>query len=212
MREHDTRTILAIPGSLRRGSFNRGLLEAAAESAPGGMTITLYDGLASLPPFDEDLERETSGGPEPVRRLRGLVRTADGLLLATPEYNQSFPGVLKNAIDWLSIAAPDEVLAGKPVAVVGATPGRWGTRLAQAALRQVLHATEAPVLPAPTLFVRDAAQLFDESGRLTDEPTRAALRVMLSSFDRWIDTVARRPDALGSSREESRDDPIRARS
>jgi chromate reductase, NAD(P)H dehydrogenase (quinone) len=186
MREHDTRTILAIPGSLRRRSFNRGLLEAAVESAPAGMTIALYDALASLPPFDEDLERETGGGPEPVRRLRGLVRTADGLLIATPEYNQSLPGVLKNAIDWLSRAAPDEVLAGKPVAVVGATPGRWGTRLAQAALRQVLHATEALALPVPTLFVRDAAQLFDASGRLTDEPTRAALRVLLSSFDRWI--------------------------
>jgi chromate reductase, NAD(P)H dehydrogenase (quinone) len=80
---------------------------------------------------------------------------------------------------------------GKPVAVVGATPGRWGTRLAQAALRQILHATEALVLPVPTLFVRDAAQLFDASRRLTGEPTRAALRVMLASFDRWLDTVAR---------------------
>ena len=192
MTEEGTRKILGIPGSLRRGSFNRRLLEASAESAPAGTTVEIYDALSGLPPFDEDLERETAGGPEPVRRLRGLVRAADGLLIATPEYSQSFPGVLKNAIDWMSRAAPDEVLAGKPVAVTGATPGRWGTRLAQTALRQVLLATEALVLPAPTLFVRDAAQLFDASGRLSDEQTRHALRSLLAAFARWMDTASAR--------------------
>jgi len=200
---HPTRSVLAIPGSLRRGSFNRRLLEAAAASAPAGMTVAIYDALARLPPFDEDLERESGGGPEPVHRLRGLVAAADGLLIATPEYNQSFPGVLKNAIDWLSRPAPDEVLARKPVAVIGATPGRWGTRLAQAALRQVLHATEAVVLPAPTLFVRDAALLFDASGRLTDEPTREALRELLAAFERWIDAVAPGPRVRATLEETS---------
>jgi chromate reductase len=197
--------ILAIPGSLRRASFNRRLLEAAAASPPAGSRVEIYDELATLPPFDEDLE--VRGGPEPVRRLRDRVRDAGGLLIATPEYNQSFPGVLKNAIDWLSRPAPDEVLAGKPVAVTGATPGRWGTRLAQAALRHVLQATGALVLPAPTLFVRDAAQLFDASGRLTDEPTREALRALLVAFRAWVELVAPRdapvaagPAAAGASR------------
>lgn len=191
MASNESTRILAIPGSLRRASFNRRLLEAAVELAPEGTTVAIYHELATVPPFDEDVEAETGGGPEPVRRLRGLVRAADGLLIATPEYNRSFPGVLKNAVDWLSRAAPDEVLSGKPVAVIGATPGSWGTRLAQTALRQVLHATESLVLPTPSLFVREAARRFDASGRLTDEPTREALAALLAAFARWIDTFAR---------------------
>src|SRR5581483_11429227 len=98
--------------------------------------IELADAPA-LPLFDEDLEPATLGGPDAVRQLRAQVAAGDGLLIATPEYNQSLPGVLKNAIDWLSRPWPDEVLAGKPVAVIGASSGRWGARLAQAALRQV---------------------------------------------------------------------------
>ena len=189
MRTPTQHSILAVAGSLRRGSLNRRLLEAAALAAPPGTGVAVYDGLGGLPPFDEDLERETGGGPEPVRHLRDLVRAADGLLLATPEYNQSFPGVLKNAIDWLSRPAPDEVLAGKPVAVVGTTTGRWGTRLAQAALRQVLFATGALVLPAPSLHLREAEALFAGSGALADAPTRAALGALLLAFDRWIGLV-----------------------
>ena len=135
--------ILAIPGSLRRRSFNRMLLEAAVECAPEGMNIAIA-GLEGIPLFSEDLE--AAGEPEAVAVLRGGVERADGLLIATPEYNQSIPGGLKNAIDWLS--RREEVLARKPVCIVGATAGRWGTRLAQAALRQVLGATESLVMPA----------------------------------------------------------------
>jgi chromate reductase len=181
------KTVLAIPGSLRRASYNRSLLAAAAGSAPAGMRIRLYDELASIPLFDEDLEAR--GIPDAVARLRREVASADGLLIATPEYNQSIPGVLKNAIDWLSRPAPDEVLAGKPVAVIGASAGPWGTRLAQAALRQVLYATESLVLPAPALFVREAKRHFDEAGKLMEPGTREKLGVVLTAFAAWMDLV-----------------------
>jgi chromate reductase len=184
--------ILAIPGSLRRGSFNRLLLQAAVERAPAGLSIRLYDGLASIPLFDADLESGTGGrGPQPVRDLRATVAAADGLLIATPEYNHSIPGVLKNAIDWLSRPAPEEVLIGKPVAVVGASSGRWGTRLAQSALRQVLFATESVLLPSPALFVRDAEQMFDADGRLVDASTGKSLEAVLTAFSRLIARIPR---------------------
>ena len=183
-------TVFAIAGSLRRDSYNRSLLRAARELAPPGMAIVLDDQLASIPPFDEDLERAAAGGPEPVRALRGQVASADGVLIATPEYNHSFPGVLKNAIDWLSRPAPQEVLAGKPVAVVGASGGPWGTRLAQSALRQVLYATESAVLPKPALFVKDAGRLFDVAGRLVDRATRERLEALLAAFASWIDVLS----------------------
>jgi chromate reductase len=154
------------------------------------MTVELYETLAPIPGFDADLERATGVGPEPVQRLRMRVKAADGLLIATPEYNHSIPGVLKNALDWLSRPAPEEVLAGKPVAIVGASSGSWGTRLAQAALRQVLYATESLVLPAPALLVRDAAALFDPDGRLVDQGNRERLSALLSAFARWIGTVS----------------------
>ena len=178
--------ILALPGSLRKGSFNRLLLMAAAECAPAGMEISIYGDLGAVPLFNEDVDRATNGGPDGVSRLREKVSSADGLLIATPEYNQSVPGVLKNAVDWLSRPAPEEVLVGKPIAIMGATSGRWGTRLAQSHLRHVLYAAESLVLPAPALFVRDAADLFDASGRLTDPSTRASLTKLLASFADWI--------------------------
>ena len=181
--------VLAIPGSLRRESWNRRLLAQAAVLAGPRMQVELYDGLRDLPMFDEDLEGSTGGGPDSVRHLRAAVAAADGLLLATPEYNHSLPGVLKNAIDWLSRATPIEVLAGRPVAIVGASSGRWGTRLAQAALRQVLAATEAAVMPSPALFMREAGQAFDAGGRLVDDATRNALRDVLDAFEGWIARV-----------------------
>jgi chromate reductase len=186
--------LLALPGSLRRRSYNRRLLAAAAELAPPGMSVRVYPHgeLASVPLFDEDVEEETGGGPEAVRRLRHEVAAADGLLIATPEYNQSIPGVLKNTLDWLSREAPGEVLAGKPVAVVGVTAGRWGTRLAQSALRHVLAATGSPVLPAPALFAAGAAGLFDDEGRLSDPATRRQLGAVLAAFAEWIELVGTR--------------------
>lgn len=175
--------VLAMSGSLRGGSFNQRLLQAAVACAPVGMTIALYDELGSVPLFNEDLEDRA---PEGVARLRQQVAAADGLLIATPEYNQSIPGVLKNAIDWLS-RPPEEVLVGKPVAVVGASAGRWGTRLAQSALRQVLNATESLVMANPALYVREAEQLFGSDGRLADQATRDSLQAVLVAFGKWIE-------------------------
>jgi chromate reductase, NAD(P)H dehydrogenase (quinone) len=120
--------VVGIAGSLRRESFNRKLLEAAVELAPSGVDICIERELGAIPPFDADLATENPKGPIAVQGLRDKVAAADGILIATPEYNQSFPGVLKNLIDWLSLPAPAEVLQGKPVAIVGASSGPWGCR------------------------------------------------------------------------------------
>jgi chromate reductase len=176
--------ILAIAGSLRRDSLNRRLLQAAASLAPSTMRIHLYDALASIPLFNEDTEAQMHDAG-PVRVLREAVAAADGVLIATPEYNQSIPGVLKNAIDWLSRPAPEEVLIGKPIAVIGASGGRWGTRLAQAALRQTLFATEAIVLPGPALYLAGGSDAFDDAG-LTDPAHRATLQKVLHSLSEQI--------------------------
>jgi chromate reductase, NAD(P)H dehydrogenase (quinone) len=178
--------VLGIAGSLRRGSFNRQLLHAAVACAPAGFAIHVCDGLAAVPLFDEDIEQEARAAG-PVADLRRMVKAADGLLFSTPEYNQSIPGVLKNMIDWLS---RDDSLAGKPVAVIGATAGRWGTRLAQSTLRHVLYATESRVMPAPTLFLADASHAFDADGRLIDAQTRERVREVLTAFAAWIRMTA----------------------
>jgi chromate reductase len=154
------------------------------------MRLHVYEGLTAIPLFNEDVEAASGGGPEAVSTLRMLVRQADGLVIATPEYNHSVPGVLKNAIDWLSRPASEPVLSGKPVAITGASSGAWGTRLAQAALRQVLYATESPVLPRPALFVRDAARVFDHAGQLIDARTEEQLRGLLVAFAAWIPLVS----------------------
>jgi chromate reductase, NAD(P)H dehydrogenase (quinone) len=176
--------VLALAGSLRCDSINRKLLYAAAKCAPDNVLITVYDELGALPMFNEDLEAD--GGPAAVQHLRDAVRRADALILATPEYNHSMPGVLKNAIDWLSRSGPDEVLVGKPVLAMGASTGPWGTRLAQAALRQVLFSTQALVMPKPALHLRSAQSLFDANGDLCDEATRKALQQLMLDFVLWI--------------------------
>ena len=179
--------ILAFAGSLRRNSYNRHLLETAALAVPDGIQLTVYDSIADVPLFDEDLEKEHPDGPDGVRRLRAAIAAADAVLIATPEYNQSLPGVLKNTIDWLSRKTTDgqEVLAGKPIAIIGATPGAWGTRLAQAQLRQALVATGSLVMPAPMLFVRDAARVFDADSGHYDAATQKRLTAVLQSLQRW---------------------------
>jgi chromate reductase, NAD(P)H dehydrogenase (quinone) len=187
-------TILALPGSLRRESYNRKLLRAAVELRPPSVNVLLYDDLGAVPLFDEDLEEQAQGNPPGVGALRSAVAAADGLLIATPEYNWAPPGVLKNALDWLSRPAPLDggseskpVLVGKPVAVLGASSGRWGTRLAQAGLRQVLAATESRVMPAPAVFVAEAARAFDAQGRLSDPRIGKQLAELLEAFTRWIE-------------------------
>jgi chromate reductase len=182
-----SRSVLAIAGSLRSGSLNLRLIESAADCAPPGLEVWVYRGLAGLPLLNEDVEAAAFAAG-PVRALRDRVASAAGLLIATPEYNHSVPGVLKNAIDWLSRPLAGGVLEGKPVAVVGASPGRFGTRLAQAALRQVLFATEALVLPGPALYLAQADAAFDAGGRLTEEAARCALRQLLQLLAATCDT------------------------
>lgn len=147
------------------------------------MAITVYEDLASVPLFSEDLE--VGDGPEPVCRFQREVGAADGLLIATPEYNQSVPGVLKNAVDWLS-RPPERALENKPVALIGATPGPWGTRFAQSVLRHVFTATESLVLPHPALYLRDAGAAFDQAGQLADVRARQSLERLLAAFAEWI--------------------------
>ncbi|HEX6325835.1 MAG TPA: NADPH-dependent FMN reductase [Jiangellaceae bacterium] len=190
--------VLAIPGSLRRQSYNRSLVEAAVSLAPPAMSITVYESLDLVPVFNEDVENPPPAG---VARLRDAVAGSDGLLIATPEYNQSLPGVVKNVIDWLSRSDGPEGLAGKPVGVTGVTTGPWGTRLAQTQLRQVLTSTQALVLSRPTLFLRDATTLFDESRNIVHNSTSRQLREFLVSFDRWIRLVS--PHFCGPKERES---------
>jgi chromate reductase len=169
--------ILGISGSLRERSFNRALLRAAAELAPPGVEL-VEDDLSSIPLYNGDVE--AAGAPEEVEALRAAVRDADGLLLATPEYNRGTSGVLKNAIDWLSRPALASVLRWKPAAVIGATTGRGGTRRAQQQVREALLFPGAEVLDGPEVAIPLARDSFDgEGGPLTDEEARAALRELL---------------------------------
>jgi len=185
------RRVLCLAGSLRRDSWNRRLLHAAVARAPSTLALTVYAGLAAVPLFDEDLERHDPAGPVGVQALRAAMVAADGLIVATPEYNHSLPGVLKNALDWLSRESPlGEVLVDKPTAVLGASAGPWGTRLAQAGLRQVLHTCGALVMPSPTLFMANAATRFDERGRLTDDASIQALQRFMQAFGQWVGRVA----------------------
>jgi chromate reductase len=171
--------ILGISGSLRERSYNRALLQAARELAPDGVEIEDFD-LASIPLYDPDVE--AAGDPEPVAALREAVRNADALLLATPEYNRGTSGVLKNAIDWLSRPAMASVLRWKPVAVMGASTGRGGTRRAQQQVRDALLFPGALVLDEPEVAVPLAWEHFDEDGRLVDARIREAIRALLEGL------------------------------
>jgi chromate reductase, NAD(P)H dehydrogenase (quinone) len=148
--------VLGISGSLRRDSHNGALLRAAAERLPAGAELVLYERLAEIPPYDEDVE--TQALPEVVHDLRETIRNADAVLIATPEYNHSIPGQLKNALDWASRPAGKSALNGKPTAVVGASTGMFGAVWAQAELRKVLGAMGGRVLEAE-LPVAHAAEL-----------------------------------------------------
>jgi chromate reductase len=172
-------TVLGIAGSLRRASLNRALLAAAHHEMPRGSRLLVFDGLADLPPFDADVE----AGPEPVAvaALRAAVTGADALLVATPEYNGSLPGVLKNAVDWASRPHGAAALAGKPVAVVGAGPGPSGAARAQADLLRVLGRAGAVAAGGP-LPVPSAFRAFAADGRLLDPERRAALADLLAGL------------------------------
>jgi chromate reductase len=168
--------ILAIPGSLRRGSFNRSLARAAVELAPAGTTVEVAD-LRDIPVYDEDVN--AAGPPPAVLDFKRRIAEADAVFIATPEYNHGVPGVLKNFIDWTS-RRPSQPWKGKPVAIAGASDGGFGTVRAQLALRPILGCLDARVVENPELHVANAQLKIDAEGRLVDVPTREKLRALLA--------------------------------
>ncbi len=164
--------VLAISGSLRRDSFNSGLLRAAAEVAPDGVEVVIYDGLREIPPYDQD--DEATAVPPEVLQLRRAIEDADALLFATPEYNGSVPGVLKNAVDWASRPRATTVMQNKPAAVIGASTGMFGAVWAQADLRRILGLTGNRVLDIE-LPVGRAQETFEDG----DLPEHHELRQQL---------------------------------
>ena len=185
--------IIGIAGSLRRASYNAALLRAAIELAPATVEIETAS-IAGIPLYDGDLERE-QGLPDHVASLKEKVAAADGLLLVTPEYNTSIPGVFKNAIDWLSRPAADidRVFGDKPVAIMGASPGRGGTRLSQTAWLQVLRTLGTRAWSGKQLYVAEAAKVFDAEGKLIDERIRTALSAFMAGFAQFVLEERRHP-------------------
>lgn len=177
--------ILGIAGSLRRESYNRAALRAAAQLVPEGATIETFE-LDGIPPFNQD---EEANPPAKVIELKKRVRAADALLFVTPEYNYSVPGVLKNAIDWGSRPYGDSAWEGKPAAVMGASAGRLGTARAQYHLRQIFVFLNVLALNQPEVMIGNAADVFDAEGKLTDERTRKHIRQLLQSLAEWTRRV-----------------------
>lgn len=161
--------VLGFSGSLRRQSYNSALLRATQELAPRGMEIEIYD-LAPIPMYNEDVRM--AGYPPVVAQLREDIRAADALLIASPEYNRSVPALLKNAIDWAS-RRPDQPFTGKPTAIMGVSNGALGAAFANYHLRQIFVYLDARMLNGAEVMIGNGKMKFDDSGRLTDEPTRA---------------------------------------
>lgn len=185
---------VAFAGSLRRASYNRALLEACRELAPADLALTIVT-LDEVPLFNEDVE--AAGDPSGVVALRDAIAGADGLLIATPEYNHGVPGVTKNAIDWLSRPPRRSVLDGKPVAILGVSPGMTGSARGQSQLRQAFEFTNSYCMPQPEVLVADARERFDAELRLVHERTRAHLAKFLVAFAVWIRRLGRLPGAAG---------------
>jgi chromate reductase, NAD(P)H dehydrogenase (quinone) len=179
--------LLGIAGSLREGSYNRGLLRAARELAPEGVELAEHD-LRGLPFYDGDLE--AAGDPTPVRELKDAIRRADALVIATPEYNRGLPGGLKNAIDWASRPALASPLARKRVAIMGASTGLGGTARAQQQLRDALGFPGAIVLDEPKVLVPEAYLRFDERGELVDDEIRDRIAALVSALTETSALVA----------------------
>lgn len=181
--------IAALVGSLRRQSYNRGLLRTAMLSQPPAMHIFEVP-IAGLPFFDEDLEAK--GDPPTVRDLKRALARADGILIITPEYGYSIPGVLKNALDWASRPIGRSALRGKPVAIMGASVGRSGTMRAQLHLRQILQHMGAITIPEPEIYVTFAPDKFNAFGELADKTTLDQTRQLVQNLHDWVEMLQRR--------------------
>jgi chromate reductase len=183
----ETFRILGVPGSLRKGSLNRGLLRAAQELAPDGVEIVIHD-LDQIPLYNGDVEAQ--GVPQGVVDFAEAIRAADAVLIACPEYNYSIPGVLKNAIDWASRPSVRNPWRHKPIGLVGASGGQFGTLRSQLALRQVFASMiEAYVMLKPELYVNQAASKFDQNANLTDEDVRERLAAFVEALVAWAHHV-----------------------
>lgn len=174
--------VLGICGSLRRKSVNMAALRAAGELLPPGMSLHITS-IADIPMFNQDVL--DAGMPEPVKKFRAEIAQADGVLIASPEYNFSVPAVLKNAIDWAS-RAPDQPIQDKAFAIFSVTTGPVGGARVQYDLRRILTQLWGHVLPRPEVFIGNSAGKFDAEGRLTDETTRKFLTDQLVGFKEWI--------------------------
>lgn len=184
--------LVGISGSLRKGSFNSALLRAAVELAPDGVELSTAS-IAGVPLYDGDLEA-AEGLPSAVAALKDAIARADGVILVTPEYNSGIPGVFKNAVDWTTRPAADigRVWKGRPVAVIGASQGGFGTIESQAAWLGVLHKLGATQWHGARITVARAQTLFDAEGRLTDERTGEQLRDFLAGFAAFVRTARSR--------------------
>ena len=176
-----TLKILGIAGSLRQGSYNRYALEAAQKMMPDGATLEIF-GLEGIPPYNQDLENPP---PSTVAELKSRIRAADAILFATPEYNYSVSGVLKNAIDWASRPKGESAWNGKPAAMMGASPSSLGTARAQYHLRQIFVTLNMHALNAPEVMIANAPDKFDDQGNLTDEITLERIRMLLRALVVW---------------------------
>lgn len=181
----ETIRILGFAGSLRKGSYNKALLRAAVELAPKGTEMQIFD-LEGIPPFSEDLESKPAAK---VKDFKAAIEAADAVLIATPEYNYSMPGVLKNAIDWASRPYGDNSFAGKPVALMGASVGTLGTARAQYHLRQCCVFLNMHVLNQPEVMVASAQDKIDPAGRVTDEETRKRIAQLLVALVAWTEQL-----------------------
>ena len=173
--------ILGFVGSLRKGSYNKALMRAALELLPKDATIEVFD-LEGIPPFNQDFEKQP---PQIVKEFKAKIRKADALLIATPEYNFSMPGVLKNAIDWASRPSGDNAFEGKPVAVMSASTGRLGGARAQYHLRQSFVFLNMYPINRPEVMMPSARERVDEQGNVTDETTRQLIQQLLEALVQW---------------------------
>ena len=179
--------ILGIAGSLRKASYNAGVLRAAQQLAPPEVTFNTFD-LSPIPVYNQDLDATP---PAAVTQFKAAIRAADAIVIATPEYNYSVPGILKNAIDWASRPYGDSAWLNKPIALMGASVGTFGTARAQYHLRQSFIFLDAYVLNQPEVMISNASQRFDKDGNLTDDKTKEFIKAQLEALVAWAKKLAK---------------------